>query len=138
MEDARTSTNSQRLARTFETLIESPEAEITAMPVFRPESFPTRNSVNIPVSVQEQVYGSKAARVGTSEKSFDRHNECLCSSGEVHGFGKDLRPFEGLEPHFLQRKSPKDKRLVEKPKHFVRGQEERVGPKEGQQLSGSS
>ncbi|MBW0577313.1 hypothetical protein O181_117028 [Austropuccinia psidii MF-1] len=30
MEDARTSSSSQRLARTFETLIQSPEADITA------------------------------------------------------------------------------------------------------------
>ncbi|MBW0552970.1 hypothetical protein O181_092685 [Austropuccinia psidii MF-1] len=44
MEDARTSTSSHRLARTFENLIESPEAEITAIPVVRPESFPPGNN----------------------------------------------------------------------------------------------
>ena len=37
MEDARTSTSSQRLASTFEPLIESPEADITAIAVVRPE-----------------------------------------------------------------------------------------------------
>ncbi|MBW0559039.1 hypothetical protein O181_098754 [Austropuccinia psidii MF-1] len=52
MEDARTSTSSQRLARTFDTLIESPEANITAIAV-RPESLSTGNNRDIPVSVQE-------------------------------------------------------------------------------------
>ncbi|MBW0483586.1 hypothetical protein O181_023301 [Austropuccinia psidii MF-1] len=49
MEDARASTSSQRLSRNFDTLIESLEAEITAITDFRPEEFPTRNSRNIPV-----------------------------------------------------------------------------------------
>ncbi|MBW0527210.1 hypothetical protein O181_066925, partial [Austropuccinia psidii MF-1] len=137
IEDSRASTSSQRLARTFGTLIESPEAEITAIPVVRPYSFPTNNSGNIPVSVQELVHGSKAAGVGTSSKSLDRHNELL-SSSEVHGPKKDSRPSEGLDTHVLQRACPKDKILVEKPNHSVSGPEEIVGPKEGQQPSGSS
>ncbi|MBW0580045.1 hypothetical protein O181_119760 [Austropuccinia psidii MF-1] len=74
MEDARASTSSQRLASTFEPLIESPEADITAVAVI-PESFPTGNSGDIPVSVQELAYGPKTERVGTSPKSLDRHNE---------------------------------------------------------------
>ncbi|MBW0519468.1 hypothetical protein O181_059183 [Austropuccinia psidii MF-1] len=74
MEDARTSTSFKRLASTFETLIESPEAEITAIPVVRPESFPAGNNRDIPVSVQELVYGGKTAGVGTSAKPLDRHN----------------------------------------------------------------
>ncbi|MBW0484298.1 hypothetical protein O181_024013 [Austropuccinia psidii MF-1] len=37
IEEARTSTDSQRLASTFETPIESPKAYITAIPVVRPE-----------------------------------------------------------------------------------------------------
>ncbi|MBW0575552.1 hypothetical protein O181_115267 [Austropuccinia psidii MF-1] len=41
MEDSRTSTSSQRLASTFVTLIESPEADIISIPVVIPESFPT-------------------------------------------------------------------------------------------------
>ncbi|MBW0583000.1 hypothetical protein O181_122715 [Austropuccinia psidii MF-1] len=90
MEDSRTSTSSHRLATPFDILFESPEAEITAIPVFRPESFPTGNGQDISVSVQELVYGCKAAGV------------------------------------------------VKKPKHFVRGPEERVFPKEGQNPSGSS
>ncbi|MBW0541654.1 hypothetical protein O181_081369 [Austropuccinia psidii MF-1] len=73
MEDSRTSTSSQRLARTFDTLIESPEADITAISI-RPESLSTGNNRDIPVSVQELVYGIKTARVGTSPKSLDRHH----------------------------------------------------------------
>ncbi|MBW0529568.1 hypothetical protein O181_069283 [Austropuccinia psidii MF-1] len=138
MKDARTSTSSQRLARTFDTLIESPEADITAIPVFRPESFPEVNNRDIPVSVQELVYGRKAAGVGASSKSLDRHNELLSSSEEFHGPRKDRRTSEGLDTHVLQRKSPKDKSLVGKPKYVVRGPEEEVGPRKGQQRSGSS
>ncbi|MBW0509534.1 hypothetical protein O181_049249 [Austropuccinia psidii MF-1] len=85
MEDARASTSSQRLARTFDTLIESPEAETTALAVVRPESLSTGNNRDMPVSVQELVYGGKEARVGTSLKSLDRHHELISSSEEVHG-----------------------------------------------------
>ncbi|MBW0522564.1 hypothetical protein O181_062279 [Austropuccinia psidii MF-1] len=85
MEDYRTSTSSQRLAGTFETLIESPEADVTAITLFRPEQFPTGSSRDIPASVQELAYGRKTAGVATSTKSFDRHNELLSSSEEAHG-----------------------------------------------------
>ncbi|MBW0508857.1 hypothetical protein O181_048572 [Austropuccinia psidii MF-1] len=68
MEDARASTSSQRLASTFDTLIESPDAGIIAIAVVRPESLSTGNNRDIPVSVQELVYGSKTTRVGTSPK----------------------------------------------------------------------
>ncbi|MBW0568798.1 hypothetical protein O181_108513 [Austropuccinia psidii MF-1] len=138
MEDARASTSSKRLASTFETLIESPEAKMTAIPVVRPESFPEGKKKDIPVYVQELVYGGKAARVGTSAKSLDRHNELLSSSEEVYGPRKDRRTFEGLETHVMQGTSPTDKVLDEKPKHFFRGPEEEVGPRKGQQPSGSS
>ncbi|MBW0577052.1 hypothetical protein O181_116767 [Austropuccinia psidii MF-1] len=84
MEDARASGSSQRLAITFETLIESPKADITAIAV-RPESLPTGSSRDIPVSVQELVYGSKKARVKTSAKFLNRHHELISSSEEVHG-----------------------------------------------------
>ncbi|MBW0495951.1 hypothetical protein O181_035666 [Austropuccinia psidii MF-1] len=103
-----------------------------------PELFPASNSRNIPVSVQELVYGSKTAGAGASAKSLDRHNELLYSSEKVDGPRKDSRPSAGLEIHVFQKKSPKDKSLVEKPNHFSRGPGERVGPKEGQQPSGSS
>ncbi|MBW0460555.1 hypothetical protein O181_000270 [Austropuccinia psidii MF-1] len=72
MEDSRTSTNPQRLSRTFSTLLECPEADITAISVFRPGSFPTGKSGDFPVSVQELVYGGKSAGVGTSSKSLYR------------------------------------------------------------------
>ncbi|MBW0463065.1 hypothetical protein O181_002780 [Austropuccinia psidii MF-1] len=80
MEDSRNSTSSQRLASTFDTLIESPEADITAIAVVSPESLSTGKDRDIPVSLQEVVYGSKAARVGTSPKSLDRHHEVISSS----------------------------------------------------------
>ncbi|MBW0577322.1 hypothetical protein O181_117037 [Austropuccinia psidii MF-1] len=137
MEDARTSTSSQRLASTFEPLIESPEADITAIAV-RPESFPTGSSGDLPVSVQELVYGRQTARVGTSPKSLDRHHELLSSSEEVHGARKDRRSSEGLDTNDLQRTSPTYKSLVEKPKHVIRGSEEEAGPRQGKQPSGSS
>ncbi|MBW0531810.1 hypothetical protein O181_071525 [Austropuccinia psidii MF-1] len=113
MEDDRTSASSQILSRTFASLIESPEAEITAIPVVRPESFPTASNRDIPVSLQELVYGLKAAGVGTSAKSLDRHNELLSSSEEVHGHRKDRRIAEVLDTHVLQGTSPTDKSLVE-------------------------
>ncbi|MBW0527119.1 hypothetical protein O181_066834 [Austropuccinia psidii MF-1] len=138
MENARTSSSSQRLARTFETIIESPEADITAIPVVIPESFLEGSNRDIPVSVQELVYGSKAAGVGTSSKSLDRHNELSSSSEEVHGPRKERGASERLDTHVLQGKSPKNKSLVEKPKDVVRGPEEEVSPRKGQQPSGSS
>ncbi|MBW0564155.1 hypothetical protein O181_103870 [Austropuccinia psidii MF-1] len=137
MEDARTSTSSQRLASTFEPLIESPEAYITAIAV-RPESFPTGSSGDLPVSVQELVYGRQKARVGTSPKSLDRHHELLSSGEEIHGARKDRRSSEGLDTNVLQRTSPTDKSFVEKPKHVIRRSEEEVGPRQGKQPSGSS
>ncbi|MBW0565444.1 hypothetical protein O181_105159, partial [Austropuccinia psidii MF-1] len=90
------------------------------------------------VLVQELVYGVKAAGVGTSAKSLDRNNELISSIEEVHGARKDIGTSEGLETHVLQRISPTDKSLVEKPKHVIRGPEEEVGPREGKQPSGSS
>ncbi|MBW0532831.1 hypothetical protein O181_072546 [Austropuccinia psidii MF-1] len=137
MQDARTSTSSQRLSRTYDNAIERRESDITTIPVVRPESFPAGSNRNIPVSVQELVYGSKEAGVGTSAKSLDRCNELLSSSEDVHGPRKDRRTSEGLDTHFLQGKSGTDPSLVEKRKHVVRGLEE-VGPRKGQQLSGSS
>ncbi|MBW0575404.1 hypothetical protein O181_115119 [Austropuccinia psidii MF-1] len=138
MEDSRTYTSAQRLASTFDTLIASPEADITVIAVVRPESLSTGNNRDIPVSVQEHVYGGKAARVGTSPKSLDRHHELISSSEEVWGARKDRGTSEGLDTHVLQRTSPTDKSLAEKPKHVVRGPEEEVDQREGKQPSGSS
>ncbi|MBW0577469.1 hypothetical protein O181_117184 [Austropuccinia psidii MF-1] len=127
MEDSRASTSSQRLASPFCTLIESPEADITAIPVVRPEPFPAGNNRDIPVSTQELVYGGKPAGVGTSAKSLDRNNELLSSSEEAYGPRKDRRTSAGLDTHFLQGKGSTDKSLAEKPKQVVRGPEEEVG-----------
>ncbi|MBW0478533.1 hypothetical protein O181_018248 [Austropuccinia psidii MF-1] len=138
MEDARISTSYQRLSSTFDTLIESPEPEITDIPFVRPEPFPTGNKRDIPVSVQGIIYGSNTAGVGTSAKSLDRHNQLISSTEEVHGPRKYRGPSEGLDPHVLQRTSPTDQSLVEKPKNFVRGPEEKVFPRKGQQPCGSS
>ncbi|MBW0542552.1 hypothetical protein O181_082267 [Austropuccinia psidii MF-1] len=115
MEDARASTSSQR-----------------------PESVSTGNNRDIPVSVQELVYGSKTARVETSPKALDRHHKLISSSEEVHGTRKYRGTSEGLDTHVLQRTIPTDKILVEKPIHVIRGPEEEVGPRKGQQPSGSS
>ncbi|MBW0563759.1 hypothetical protein O181_103474 [Austropuccinia psidii MF-1] len=84
-EDSRASTSPQMLASTCDIHIESPESDITAIAVVRPESLLTGNNRDIPVSVQGLVYGGKEARVGTSPKSLDRHHELISSSGEVHG-----------------------------------------------------
>ncbi|MBW0515576.1 hypothetical protein O181_055291 [Austropuccinia psidii MF-1] len=138
MEDSIASTGSQRLESTFDTLLESQEAEITAIPVVRPESSPTGNSGDLPVSVNELVYGGKGEGVGTFSKSLNRNLELISSSKGAVGPREDGGPSAGFENHVLQRKNQKDKGLVEKPKHSVRGPKERVGPKEGQQTSGSS
>ncbi|MBW0462476.1 hypothetical protein O181_002191 [Austropuccinia psidii MF-1] len=112
MEDARTSTSSQRLARTLYTLIESQKADRTSITAVRFEPFPTGRNRDIPVSVQELVYGGKTARVGTSSKSLDRKNELLSSSEEAHGPRKGRGPCEGLDTHVFQRTSPTYKSLV--------------------------
>ncbi|MBW0525647.1 hypothetical protein O181_065362 [Austropuccinia psidii MF-1] len=129
MEDYRTSTSYKRLETTFENIIESSEAKINSISVFRFEQFPTRRSINIPVSVQERVIGRKQSGVGTSDKPLDRENELLYQSEEALGPRKYRGPSEGLDFNSLQRESPTDKSLVEEPKHVVRGSEEEVGPK---------
>ncbi|MBW0489932.1 hypothetical protein O181_029647 [Austropuccinia psidii MF-1] len=121
MEDARTSTTYQRLASTFDTLIEIKEADITTIPVVRPEPFPTGNNRNIPVSVPELFYGGKEEGVGTSAKYLDRRNELLSLTEEVHEPKKDRGSSEGMDTHVLQSTIPKDKGFVEKPKNVVRG-----------------
>ncbi|MBW0559093.1 hypothetical protein O181_098808 [Austropuccinia psidii MF-1] len=138
MEDARTSTSSQRLAKNFDTLIESTEACINSTAVVRTESLSTGNNRDITILVQVLVYGRKTARVGTSLKSLDRHHELISSREEVHWFRKDRGTSEGLNTHFFQRTSPTNKILVEKPKHVIRGPEEEIGPRKGKQPSGSS
>ncbi|MBW0559568.1 hypothetical protein O181_099283 [Austropuccinia psidii MF-1] len=96
---------------------------------------PKGNNRDIPVFVQELVYGRKTVRIGTFPKSFDRKNELIYSSEEVGGLRKDSRPSYRLDTHVLKRTSPTDKSLVEKLKYFVRGPEEKVGPMEALQAS---
>ncbi|MBW0568482.1 hypothetical protein O181_108197 [Austropuccinia psidii MF-1] len=74
----------------------------------------------------------------TSSKSLERDSELISSSEEVNGPRKDIGSAEGLDTHVFQRTSPTDKCLVEKPKNVIRGPEEEVGPRKGQQPSGSS
>ncbi|MBW0503696.1 hypothetical protein O181_043411 [Austropuccinia psidii MF-1] len=104
----------------------SGKADIASIPAVRPESFPTGNNRNIPVSIQELVYGGKATGVGTSSKSLDRHNEIISSSGEVHGPRKDRGSSEGLDTHVLQRTSPTDKSLVENQSIFSEDQKKKL------------
>ncbi|MBW0482977.1 hypothetical protein O181_022692 [Austropuccinia psidii MF-1] len=129
MEDSRTSTSSQRLSRTFDTLLESPEAEITAIPVVRSEQCSTGSIGNIPFSVQELVYGGKAAGVGTSAKHIDRENELLYSIKEGFGPRKEIGTSERLDTHVLQRTSPKYKSFIVKPKHFFKDQKKELAQK---------
>ncbi|MBW0516550.1 hypothetical protein O181_056265 [Austropuccinia psidii MF-1] len=138
MEGFRPSTSSQRLVRNFKTLLESPEAEMTAIPVVRSEQLPTSRSRNISVSVQELVDGSKAEGEGATFQVVDRENELLPSSKEALGPRKDTRPSERLDTHFLKEKGPKDEGFVGIPYHFFRGSEERVFTKQEQQPCGSS
>ncbi|MBW0540720.1 hypothetical protein O181_080435 [Austropuccinia psidii MF-1] len=69
MEVSRTSTSSQRLAGTFDSLIESPEADITAIYV-RPESLPTGNNRDIPVSVQKTGLRQQNSMSGNFSQVF--------------------------------------------------------------------
>ncbi|MBW0532939.1 hypothetical protein O181_072654 [Austropuccinia psidii MF-1] len=101
-------------------------------------SVPKGSSGNIPVSVQEIVYGRKEELVGSCSQPVDKEKELISSSKGDLGPRKDQKFSEGLETYVLKRKIPGYKSLVEKPKHFDSGQEERAGPKEGQQPCGGS
>ncbi|MBW0568534.1 hypothetical protein O181_108249 [Austropuccinia psidii MF-1] len=89
MEYFRTSTISQRLDRSFDTLLEILGSEMTAILVVRYEKITGRRSIDIPVSVKEMVYGGKEAGVGISENIVDRDNEIISPSEEALGSGKD-------------------------------------------------
>ncbi|MBW0571073.1 hypothetical protein O181_110788 [Austropuccinia psidii MF-1] len=109
-----------------------------AIPVVRSEKLSIGRSRDIPVPVQELVYGSKAAGVGTSFTFVDKENELLLSIKEALEPRKDTGTSEGVYTHLLQRTSSKYKSLVEKPNHFVGGSEEGVDPKEEQPCGKSS
>ncbi|MBW0588206.1 hypothetical protein O181_127921 [Austropuccinia psidii MF-1] len=83
MEDSRASNSSKRLARNFEAPLKSPEADITTICVARSEKLPGCICRDIPVSVQELVYGGKEEGVESSSKLIDRRNELLPSVEEV-------------------------------------------------------
>ncbi|MBW0470836.1 hypothetical protein O181_010551 [Austropuccinia psidii MF-1] len=114
MENSRTSTSSQWLPRTFDTFIECPKAHITAIPVVRCAQVLTGSSRNIPVLVQELVYGSKSG-VGTSSQLVDRDHELLPSSKEALWSRKCTRTSQGVATHVLQGTGSKDESLVQKP-----------------------
>ncbi|MBW0572914.1 hypothetical protein O181_112629 [Austropuccinia psidii MF-1] len=120
MEDSRTSTSTKGLSRISDPLLESPEAELTEIPVVRCEQISQRSSRDIPVSVQVTVYGSKETRVGPSSQIVDRDNELAPSSEEALGTRKDRRPSVMLESNVCLRETPTDKSLVEKPQHYIR------------------
>ncbi|MBW0580114.1 hypothetical protein O181_119829 [Austropuccinia psidii MF-1] len=113
MEDSTSSTSFQRLARKFDTLIASPEAEMTAIPVVRYEQFQTSSHRDIPVSAQELVYGRNKAGVGTSDKPLDRDNELLSSIEEDLRPKKYRGPSEGFDSNVFQRESSKKSILPE-------------------------
>ncbi|MBW0552035.1 hypothetical protein O181_091750 [Austropuccinia psidii MF-1] len=79
IEDAKTSTSFQRLSGNFDTLIESPESDVTDIPVIGSEQLPTGSSRDIPVLIQELVYCSKEAGVGTFSQIVNRDNKLLPS-----------------------------------------------------------
>ncbi|MBW0592635.1 hypothetical protein O181_132350 [Austropuccinia psidii MF-1] len=87
---------------------------------------------------QELIYSKKAAGVGTSAKPLDSENKLIPSSEEALRPRKERGHFERMESNVCQRESQTDKSLVEKPKDFITGVEEAVGPKERQQCCGSS
>ncbi|MBW0571775.1 hypothetical protein O181_111490 [Austropuccinia psidii MF-1] len=107
-------------------------------PIVRPETFPTGNNRDIPVSVKELFYGSRADGVGISTKYLDRHIELISSSEEIDGHRKESGNSVGLDTHLLNSTITKDKSLVEKSKNFVRGLVDESGPRKGQQPCGSS
>ncbi|MBW0495716.1 hypothetical protein O181_035431 [Austropuccinia psidii MF-1] len=119
MEYSRASKSSQRLCRTFETLIESSEAFIAAIPVVISKQVSTRRSGDIPVLVQELAYGSKVAGVGDYVKSMDRDNELISSSEQAPRPIRDRGSSERLDSTFYQRASITDKTLLEEPKHVI-------------------
>ncbi|MBW0541307.1 hypothetical protein O181_081022 [Austropuccinia psidii MF-1] len=102
MQDSRNFTTSQRSASTFDTHIENPETRLMIIPVVRCEKLPTSRSRNLPVSVEEPIYGRKAAGVKSSAQPVDRENELLPSIEEAFESRKDKHTSERLETNVLQ------------------------------------
>ncbi|MBW0569001.1 hypothetical protein O181_108716 [Austropuccinia psidii MF-1] len=122
MEPARASTSSQMYNNNFDTLIESPEAEITVIPVIRSEQLQTSRSRDIPISVQELVSGRKEEGVGSSSKPSDKENELTSSSDKALRTRRYRGPSKRLDSNICQRESPKDKILVKKQRILLEDQ----------------
>ncbi|MBW0586479.1 hypothetical protein O181_126194 [Austropuccinia psidii MF-1] len=121
MQDSRTSTGSQKLDITFDTLIESPEAHIAAIRAVKSEKSHNFRSRDIAVSVQEMFFGSKAAAVGNSAKPLDRESELISSSEEALRPRRDRGSSERFNSNVCQRKISTNKNLVKKLNHFITG-----------------
>ncbi|MBW0538630.1 hypothetical protein O181_078345 [Austropuccinia psidii MF-1] len=80
MEESRDTTSSKSLTSTFDNILESPEAEINAIPSARSEKLMGRRSRDIPCSVTEMVYGGNEEGVGTFSKIIDRDTKLISSS----------------------------------------------------------
>ncbi|MBW0475736.1 hypothetical protein O181_015451 [Austropuccinia psidii MF-1] len=99
---------------------------------------------DIPGSVQELVYGSKATGVGTLSKSLDRHNELKSSSEEVHRHGKYRVPSGGWTPMSYKGQVQQIKAWLKKKRILSEDQEKKLAqgkdnsPVEAPQASTSS
>ncbi|MBW0589667.1 hypothetical protein O181_129382 [Austropuccinia psidii MF-1] len=112
MEDSRTSTSSQRLASNFDTLMESPEADITAIAV-RPKSLPTGSSRDIPV-IRRRSCPRQGQHPSGSSPSIHQQKSALTSAkkaqanpkyqseGQEKGKGKGKAQVEQALPSELQ------------------------------------
>ncbi|MBW0496334.1 hypothetical protein O181_036049 [Austropuccinia psidii MF-1] len=108
MEDTRTLTSSHRLATTFETLLESPKADIIAIPVLISENLPGSSSRDIPLSVQKVIYYSKEEEVENCVQLVDTENELLPPSEEALGPERTQEILKGWTPISFKREIPKD------------------------------
>ncbi|MBW0561287.1 hypothetical protein O181_101002, partial [Austropuccinia psidii MF-1] len=115
-----------------------PRGLITKEPFKEVEVTTPSNHMDLDQDIQ--VITPKAKNVSPEErhKMEDSRTSTSSQSEEVHGARKDRGTSEELDTHVLQRTSPTDKILVEKPEHVIRGPEEEIGPRKGQKPSGSS
>ncbi|MBW0581522.1 hypothetical protein O181_121237 [Austropuccinia psidii MF-1] len=105
MKDARASTSSQKLASTFETLIESPEADMTAITVVRTESFPTGNRKvqKIKGWLKCQSILSEDKKKGLAHKKDNSPVKApQASPGSKHGKASPKEQSEGKEKGKVQ------------------------------------
>ncbi|MBW0460620.1 hypothetical protein O181_000335 [Austropuccinia psidii MF-1] len=88
--------------------------------------------------MQKLVQRSKRRGVGNIPKPLERGHELLLTHHELSGSGEEHRALRRVEPIVLQRKSQKDKELVEEPKYYICRPEEGIvnGPSFGRRPSG--